>query len=537
MQIGSNHLRNALDEVVELLISGRVTTTKELEQIKRQLSRKYGLSATFRNSEILAVLPQDAPQYIRNILRRRAVRNLSGIAVVAVMTTPASCPGNCIYCPGGIYGEKPTPKSYTGREPAALRAEQNQFDGFRQTSARLSQLEAIGHDTTKVHLIIMGGTLLAQPNHYQEHFFKDCLDAIVGYRTLSLEASFNEAEHSHRRLVGVTYETRPDFCHSLHVDRMLSLGGTWVEIGVQTLRDSILQRIRRGHTLADTVEAIQIARDSGLKVTLHVMPNLFATPTEDLQMFQDLFSSSQFQPDALKIYPLLVLKGTPLYELWKKGDFVPYPEDEVVKVLARAKTIIPPYVRIQRIQRDIPAGLIQDGVFHSNLRELVHERMQMEGKRCRCIRCREIGHVIKKGSLTGDLTDPELKRRQYNASGGEELFLSFEDGKNDVIFGFLRLRIPSDRAHRLEVCNVASALVRELHIYGEAVGVGSAPDDRLEIWQHKGLGKKLLSYAEKVAKEEYDAKQLLITSGIGVRAYYRKLGFDLRGSYMGKNLY
>lgn len=537
MPISPERLQTAVDEMIELLISGKVTTTREVEQTKRKVSRKHGLDATFRNSEILAMLPKDAPQHLRKILRRKAVRNISGIAVVAVMTAPALCPGNCIYCPGGIHGDNPTPKSYTGLEPAARRAIQNHFDGFRQTAARLSQLNAIGHDTTKVHLIVMGGTLLSQPHLYQEQFLKDCLDAIIGYRTASLEDSYREAEHSQRRLVGITYETRPDYCRPAHVDRILSLGGTWVEIGVQTLREDILQRIHRGHSLADTIEAIQVARDSGLKITLHMMPNLFSSPEEDVQMFQELFSSPNFRPDALKIYPLLVLKGTPLYELWKKGDFTPYPENEVIKVLARVKVNIPPYVRIQRIQRDIPANLIQDGVIHSNLRELVLDQLRKEGKRCRCIRCREIGHKIQKNSLDrADITDPKLKKRHYSVNDGEELFLSYEDTKNDVIFGFLRLRIPSDRPHRPEISDIPSALVRELHVYGEVVGIGLTPDNRPEIWQHKGFGKNLLACAEKIAIDDYGMKQLLITSGIGVKAYFRKLGFSQLGVYMAKTL-
>ncbi len=536
MQTSADRLQVALNEMAEILVSGKVITAKELEQTKRMISRKHGLSATFRNSEVLAVLPKDIPSSLRNLLRRRAVRNLSGIAVVAVMTAPAPCPGQCIYCPGGIHGEKPTPKSYTGFEPAALRGAQNEFDGYRQTEARLNQLDAIGHDTTKVHLIVMGGTFLAQPSHSQEKFFKDCLDAVLGHRTRSIEASCNEAETNQRRLVGITYETRPDFCRPVHVDRILSLGGTWVEIGVQTLREDILKRINRGHSLRDTVEAIQVARDSGLKITLHMMPNLFSTPAEDIRMFQDLLSSPQFRPDALKIYPLLVLRGTPLYELWKKGIFAPYPEEDVISVLAEAKKIIPPYVRIQRIQRDIPAGLIQDGVIHGNLRELIHEKLRKEGKRCRCIRCREVGHVIKRNSSDIVLSDPEIKTRVYPASGGEELFLSFEDTKNDVIFGFLRLRLPSDHAHRPEISETSSALVRELHVYGEAVGVGLIPEKRPEIWQHKGLGKQLLHHAEEILSDKYEARQMLVTSGIGVRAYYRKLGFYRRGAYMAKDL-
>ena len=529
-------LQLALSEMVELLLSGQVSSSNEVEMAKRNISRRYGLSATFRNSDILKTLPEDAPQHIRNILRLKAVRNLSGIAVVAVMTPPAPCPGRCIYCPGGIHDVIPTPKSYTGLEPAARRGVQNDFDGFRQTKARLDQLAAIGHDTTKVHLVIMGGTFLAQPNLYQEHFFKDCLDGVIGHQTPSLEASRREAETSPRRVVGITYETRPDYCRPSHIDRILSLGGTWVEIGVQTLRDEVLQRIKRGHELTDTVDAIQVARDSGLKITIHMMPNLFSTPTEDFQMFQELFNSSCFQPDALKIYPVLVLSGTPLYDMWKKGEYLPYSEEEVVKFLAQVKTIIPPYVRIQRIQRDIPAGLIHDGVVHGNLRELVHKQLEADGNKCGCIRCREVGHMIKKTSLYGVSLEPELMERHYPASRGEELFLSFEDSKSDIIFGFLRLRIPSDYAYRPEISNIPSALVRELHVYGEAVGVGSLPENRPEIWQHKGLGKRLLAQAEKIAREKYEAKQILVTSGIGVKEYYRKLGFKQLGVYMGKDL-
>ena len=254
--------------------------------------------------------------FLRDFLRVRKVRTISGIAVVAVMTKPSPCPGKFIYCPD-VLG---APKSYTGREPAAMRGIQNQFDPKSQVTARINQLRAIGHSLDKIHLVIMGGTFLANPLEYQEFFMINCLDGITGNTSTSLQIAKQNSEQSVQRNVGITFETRPDYCKEAHVNRMLELGGTWVEIGTQTLSDDVLRYVQRHHTSQDIEDAIRIARDGGLKVTLHMMPNLFQTPDEDIEIFKTLYQDSRYVPDALKIYPTLVLPNTPLFDLWQKKE-------------------------------------------------------------------------------------------------------------------------------------------------------------------------------------------------------------------------
>ncbi|MFX1252017.1 MAG: tRNA uridine(34) 5-carboxymethylaminomethyl modification radical SAM/GNAT enzyme Elp3 [Promethearchaeota archaeon] len=505
-------------------------TKKQLERIKRKISGRYGMSHIMPNSALLAAATPEEKQKLESILRIKPIRTLSGVTVVAVMTKPGPCPGNCLYCPVGPNA----PQSYTGREPAAMRGIQNAFDPYEQVNARIRQYREIGHDIDKIHLIIMGGTFLSTSNEYQFSYMKGCLDAITNLPSANFSEAVRNAESSKMRLAGVTIETRPDYCMPKHTDRILELGGTWAEIGIQTLSDEVLKFVKRGHTIADATQAIQVARDAGLKITLHLMPNLFQTPEEDIQMFHQLYKDPHYMPDALKIYPCLVLEGTELYEMWKKGEYAPYPEEEVVRVVAEAKALTPPFVRIQRVQRDIPAYLILDGVKASNLREVAANYLKEHNKQCRCIRCREVGQKVYKEQLEINYDAIKLSNRQYNAADGIENFISFEDPALDIIFGFLRLRIPSENAHRPEILGTTSALVRELHVYGPVVKVGEAPFG--EAIQHRGFGKQLLNEAERIAREEFDCKKILVTSGIGVRRYYERFGYSLQGPYESKAL-
>ncbi len=512
----------------------------QVEKIKKRLCGDFGLSQIPRNSALIPYLeeiPLEERKKLLTLLKIRAVRSLSGINVVAVMTKPAPCPGQCIYCPGGIdWAGCDTPKSYTGKEPATMRGLQNEFDPFLQVKARINQLTAIGHTVDKIHLIIQGGTFLAQTRDYQDFYIQNCLDAITNNRSNNIQEAIIAAEYSKIRNVGITYETRPDFCREEHVDRMLALAGTWVEIGVQTLSDEIFSKVNRGHTLADVVSSFQIARDSGLKITAHMMPNLFVTPEEDLEMFRQLFEDPRFRPDALKIYPTLVLEDTILHDLWKQGEYTPYPEEQIVDMLASVKSELPSYVRIQRVQRDIPVYLIEDGVKHGNLREMIQKRLNETGRKCSCIRCREVGLKTRKLQEEVSIANLSLEIEKYSAADGIEYFLSFENKQQELLFGFLRLRIPSTNNHRSEIRKHKSALVRELHVYGTLVEVGKTPNTFDSQWQHRGLGSQLLEKAEKIAYEEYDAHQILVTSGIGVREYYRTRGYKLKGPYMCKKL-
>jgi len=521
----------AYSEIIKQILNNREKGL-ELNILKKRVCQKYHLNKVPSNSEILSYASEQERQLLLPLLQKKKVRTISGIAVVAVMSKPAPCPGKCIYCPGGTIA----PKSYSGQEPAAMRAIQNNFDPYLQVKSRLEQLKAIGHkvDRGKIKLIVMGGTFLSLPQDYQHYFVRRCLEAITGVPSETLEEAKRNAEHSRIRNIGITFETRPDYCREENVDNMLNMGGTQVEIGVQTVYDDIYKLVNRGHTVQEVVKAFRIAKDAGLKVTAHLMPNLPGTNYErDLDMFKTVFNDPRFKPDGLKIYPCLVLKDTPLYDLYLKGEYSPYPTEDVIKLIAEVKRIIPKWIRIQRIQRDIPSKLIVSGVKSGNLRELVADELTRRGYKCQCIRCREVGHILRKNNNILDVDEVVLHTERYSASEGEEVFISYEDKDRNILVGFLRLRRPSPLAHRPEIQNCESMIIRELHVYGPLVPVREKPNDE---WQHRGYGKRLLSLAEKIAREEYDAKKILVLSGIGVKEYYYKLGYKPDGVYVSKML-
>lgn len=425
-----------------------------------------------------------------------------------------------------------------------MRAIQCEYDPYKITTARLEQLKQIGHDIGKAELIIMGGTYSARSLDYQEWYVKRCLEAmndfygtewrdhvqVIGKELpyIPLEEVQKSNETAKVRNVGITFETRPDWTKEEHVDILLKLGATKVEIGVQSTYDFVLSRINRGHTVADTIEANRVLRDSALKVGFHMMPHLPGMDTEgDVRNFKRLFKDTRFMPDYLKIYPTLVTEGTELYRMWRNGEYEALTDENAVELLSRIKSFLPKWVRLQRIQRDIPAHQILAGTRKSNIRQLAKSMLEEHGGSCRCIRCREVGHNI----LNGKEPDPEnikLVVEKYDCCGGVEHFISFEDVQSDILIGFLRLRFPYD-PHRLELQN--SGLVRELHVYGSMVPVGETA--KKYHWQHRGYGAELLACAEELTKDT-GFEKISIISGIGVREYYRKQGYMLDGVYMSK---
>lgn len=446
---------------------------------------------------------------------------------VAVMTMPLKCPGQCIYCP--TYPA--TPQSYTPGSPAVLRAKRCDYDARKQVQLRLKILSGMGHPTDKVELIVMGGTFLAFPLDYQYPFIKDCFDALNGRESATLEEAKRINETAEHRCTGLCIETRPDWCGQEEIERMLEFGTTRVELGVQTLDDEIYRLVRRGHRVEDVVRASARLREHGFKVHYHWMPGLpGSTPEEDLKLSGELFSDSRFRPDGLKLYPTMVVKGTELEKWYREGRYIPYDNDTMIDLMANIKSLVPGYVRISRVLRDIPATFIVGGLKES-VRDVVKQRMIEKGTRCRCIRCREYGHRLKAGWETGE---PHLTRMDYEASGGKEIFLSFED-ESETLFGLLRLRIQSKPVNSTgQPANHNTALIRELHVYGPEVPLSS---HRPAAAQHKGLGKALLGEAERIAKAEFGAEQMLILSGVGAREYYRtEFGYSSRGAYMVRNL-
>ncbi len=459
---------------------------------------------------------------------------MSGVSVIAVMTKPYPCPQPepCAYCPGGP--DRNSPQSYTGHEPAAMRGGQNNYDPYLQVRSRIEQLAAIGHHVDKVELIIMGGTFPATPPEYQRWFIRRCLDALTEKQSASLGEAKANAETSKIRNVGITVETRPDRAKQTHVDIMLDMGVTRIELGVQNPDNTIYRLVGRTHTVADVKQATQIAKDSGLKIVYHMMPGMpGSNPAKDLEAFKTIFTNSAFKPDMLKIYPCLVIDGTKTHDWYQQGTYKPYTTEEAVELLSEVKRIVPPWVRIMRVQRDIPAGLIVAGVKKSNLRQLIEKRLSKKGDHCSCIRCREVGHQAFNKNKKPDPSKIRISSTTYRASAGTEIFISAGDQKNDILIGYLRMRIPSKKAHRPEIIMQPSAIVRELHVYGSLVPVGK---HNAKAWQHRGFGAELLAEAERIASEDYDLKKLLVISALGTKQYYMRFGYRRDGVYVSKML-
>ncbi len=521
------------DEIIDRLLSIDHPTRNDVNRIKLEVCKTHHSSTIPLNSDILQHLPENTLTKLKPLLVSKQVRSISGVTTIAVMPKPYGCPhGKCTYCPGGP--EVGVPRAYTGKEPAVMRALETMYDPYRQVASRVSQLEAIGHVVDKCELILVGGTFPFMPREYQENFVKCCLDALNGVESRTLDEAKKFAETSRRRNVGITIETRPDWSRKPHVDHMLEMGVTRVEIGVQTLYDDVYRRIHRDHTVADVVEATLTLKDSGLKVGYHMMLGLPGCDHQrDLEALRRIFEDPDFKPDMLKIYPCLVTPGTQLYEEWERGEYKPYSTEESARLIADVKEFIPEWVRIMRIQREIPADGIAEGVKHGNLRQLVQNELLKRGLRCRCIRCREVGHAFLNERSSGVPQHVELKTTLYEASGGTELFLSFEDLEQGLLIGYLRLRIPGDSAHRPEIANQNAAIVRELHVFGQTVPVG----DRLDqAFQHKGYGSRLLKEAERIASEEYDRKKMLVISALGTRPYYARFDYQHDGPYVSKPL-
>ena len=517
----------ALREIVEKLIQIDEPSRSDLDRVKIEVARAHGLPQIPRNSEILATLTEDEAKILLPILRRKEARALSGVSVVAVMTEPYACPhGRCAYCPGGP--DEDSPQSYTGYEPAAMRGAQNEYDPYRQVKARIKQLRTIGHVVDKVDLIIMGGTFPASPRSYQEGFVKGLLDALTDTPSEDLAEAKLHAEDSSVRNVGITVETRPDCIKEEDINGMLELGVTRVELGVQNIYDDIYQKVNRGHKVQDVVDATTRLKDSALKICYHMMPGLPGSSLEmDLEGFRTIFEDPRFKPDMLKIYPTLVVKGTRLYDWWRKGEYKPLETEEAAELVSKVMEITPPWVRIMRVQRDIPLPRIDAGVDMSNLRQLAEGRLVARGRRCRCIRCREAGHSTKKA----DSSKVEITHTFYEASGGTEVFIQAEDREADTLIGFVRLRIPS-KPFRPEL-DTRTGLIRELHVYGRMVPVG---ERRGDAWQHKGWGEALMDEAEKTASERFDMRKMIVMSALGTKQYYARLGYEKRDVYVSKPL-
>ncbi|MFH8120047.1 MAG: tRNA uridine(34) 5-carboxymethylaminomethyl modification radical SAM/GNAT enzyme Elp3 [Candidatus Aenigmatarchaeota archaeon] len=450
---------------------------------------------------------------------KKPTRTISGVSPIAVVVEPRKCPhGACLYCPS--LTELNVPQSYTPESPAIMRAKMLNYDPYLQVKARLKAFEAMGHPNEKVELIIIGGTFLSYPVDYQYYFIKKCYDSLNGKESKNLEEAKRINENSKHRCVGLCIETRPDFCGEKEVKRMLDFGATRCELGVQILDDEVYKILNRGHTVNDVKVATKNLRDSGFKIIYHVMPGLPGSNFEkDIEKFEEIFEDENFRPDGLKIYPCQVVKGSGLEKLYANSEYKPYSEEELINLLIELKKRVPKYCRIMRVMREISPNYLIAGTIRIDLRNVVKKEMEKRDVRCNCIRCREFGFAKEEDR---EMENLRIEKIEYDANGGKEVFLSFVNSK-DVVFAICRLRLPYEN----EI-----SFIRELHVYGPEVEIGNSEEDKI---QHKGLGRKLLAEAEKIS-EKHGYKKIYIISGVGVRNYYRKFGYELFNNYMVRNL-
>lgn len=444
---------------------------------------------------------------------KKPVRTISGVTPLTVVLKPRKCNhGTCIYCPGG----NSVPQSYTDKSPAVMRALSLRFDPYEQVMNRLKVLDMMGHPTDKIELIVLGGTFLQYPIKYQYNYLKRCFDAMNGKVAKDLKQGQKWNEKAKHRCVAMCIENRPDNCSAKEIERLLEFGCTRMEIGVQIPDDEIYKKINRGHTVQDVVDSSERLKNAGFKLGYHIMPGLpYSNMKKDMKMFKMIFDDERFRPDQLKIYPCQVIDNSPLANMYKKIGYIPYNEKKTKKIVNDIMKIIPSYCRVMRIMREIPKEKLIKGSVKLDVRKDVEEELRKKNIVIKEIRMREIG--FNRGNLNLGTT---LKILKYDASNGKEYFLEFVN-KDDILFGLLRLRISDGKA-----------IVRELHIYGKALEIGIKGK---KSSQHTGLGKILLKEAENIVKE-VGLKELKIISGVGVRDYYRKLGYRLKGSYVVKNL-
>ncbi len=524
------------------------------------------LIAAFRCFDAEGEMPIGEARFVE-LVQRRPVRTQSGVTPLTVLTRPHPCPGQCIFCPNDVR----MPKSYLADEPGAQRAAVNRFDPYLQTWNRLAAYRAIGHPVDKVELIVLGGTWSFHPEPYQVWFVKRCFDAlndfgagidgreavrlaIDDWETLparvdaraheknpynrlvsgflgerlsgglidagevadwpALEAAHRRNETAACRSVGLVLETRPDHVDAEEALRLRRLGATKVQLGLQSLDDAVLEANRRGHDVAASRTAMALLRAAGFKLHAHWMANLKgATPESDVRDFARLFDDAAFRPDELKLYPCSLIESAELMRDYEAGTWRPYTHDELLDVVAASLARVPRWCRVTRVIRDISSDDIVAGNKQTNFRQIAEAEVERRGGRCVDVRAREIGR---------DAFEPDeakLRVTEYETATGVECFHEFVT-PDDRILGFLRLSLPAGRVPAPEEIEGA-AVIREVHVYGAAVGLGEDAEGRA---QHRGLGTRLLeAAAERAARA--GLTRLAVISAVGTRGYYRDRGF------------
>lgn len=573
-----------LDIVATMIQSYNNNEDINIIKIRSNSAKKFGLSNVPKLVDVISTLPAEYKDKLTPLLKAKPIRTASGIAVVAVMCKPHRCPhialtGNvCIYCPGGPDSDfEYSTQSYTGYEPTSMRAIRARYDPFKQAKQRLDQLKRLGHSTDKVEYIIMGGTFMSLAEDYRDWFIRNLHDVLSGHISNNVKEAVQFSQQSRQKCIGITIETRPDYCQAKHISSMLLYGCTRLEVGVQSIYEDVTRDSNRGHTVKAVCSSFVLSKDSGYKIVAHIMPDLPNVGVErDLRGVREFFENPAFRTDGIKLYPTLVIRGTGLYELWKTGRYRNIPPDVLVDLVAKMLAMVPPWTRVYRVQRDIPMPLVTSGVEYGNLRQLALARAKDLGLPIRDVRTREVGiQDISNNKVKVDSI--ELIRRDYVANEGWETFLSYEDPETDILVGLLRLRKCTAKAFRPELigggaggaggsgdepededeendkhdggggggggdgkvgpssgsARIQSSIVRELHVYGSAVPVHGRDSNK---YQHQGFGQLLMEEAERIAREEHGSDKLAVIAGVGTRHYYQRLGYHLEGVYMVKLL-
>lgn len=452
--------------------------------------------------------------------KKKPIRTISGVAPITVALPPRGCNhGVCTYCP-----TLNAPQSYTPESPAIRRAIRNNYDAYNQVKSRVKTLNEMGHSTEKVELIVIGGTFLQYPEDFKEKFILGCYNALNGKKSKTIEEAKKINEKTKNRMIALCIETRPDDCSKEQIEQMLSWGTTRVEMGVQIIDDEIYKKINRGHTVQDVIDATKRLKKAGFKIGYHLMPGLPSSNIKhDIKLFKKIFSSKNFKPDQIKIYPCQVLKGAILVNKYKEGGFIPYTREQTSEVILQIMKLTPRYCRIMRMLREIPQEYLVAGIKNQNVRKDVEDGIRENKIKINEIRFREIGFALRNKNWID--TKIKIKTTKYSASEGKEFFIEAIN-KDNILFGLLRLRLEKDKK--------IPAMVRELHVYGPTLKLGEKANRE---WQHRGLGKELMNLAEKTAKKK-GYKKIKVISGVGVREYYKKLGYELDKEeiYMEKKL-
>ena len=560
-----------ITQIIHAIIQKKPKTKGEFDDIRRKECSALHISQP-SNRAILGVykkLVKDKKvvqnRALEQLCMKAGIRSTSGIAVITSLVKPYACPGKCVYCPTEVR----MPKSYIASEPAAARSLKLDFNPYLLMQKRIEMLEKNGHPVDKIEYITKGGTWNAYTLKYQYWYIMESFNACNNLTrrkeipptkelywekrpleelTQRIEKEQRYNEYAKHRIIGITLETRPDCITPKTLYHMRKQGCTRIELGLQAPDDAILSLIKRGHSVDEFRKAMYMLRCAGFKVDLHFMPDLpGTTPEHDVTMYKSLFSDPALCPDMVKIYPNTVIESAELYAWFKEGRYKSYGEKALFAALLAMKKATPRYCRISRLIRDIPSNEIRDGNSITNLRESLTKELHNTNARCVCLRCREISRQqdnIPKNTI------PQLFVDTYSTVGGTEYFITLEDPKRIAVYGFLRLRIPHNigkkekeqhvwlsKAHCKDVVQIIPeishcAFIRELHVYGQLVKIG---EKRQQASQHKGFGKKLMKVAEEIIQKAGIQKSAVI-SGVGVRGYYRKLGYRKVGTYMIKKL-